>query len=307
MRRPLLILLLLCSTSFLCRAASDTLSVFFDLGKAELTPQATASIDDMIKKKLIRPGRSYAIIGYCDYIGSKRKNDSLSRQRAENVMAYLISKDFSIRDIEICIGKGKIVRPGGNNKEGYQADRKVLIARKDPEPPPPPPVATKPTKPVPAAKPEKHQLTEMAKMDVNQLVTLNRIYFEAGTRVLLESSKPQLDTLYQILKDNPKIKIQVEGHICCILSSPGDRPIKIFAKDKMNDPDAPFDVYEGGTPDLLSFARARVICNFLADKGIARSRIKYTGLGMSHNDAAKENSPEVEQHNRRVDIRIIEK
>ena len=304
MMKPLFsLLLLLCITVAPCRAG-DTSAVYFPLGKAELDAQAMRTIDELIKKREIKRGEQVMIIGYCDYIGGKRKNDSLSYQRAENVQLYLLSKDFSLRDIELCIGKGKIERKGMSSKEGYQPDRKVDIVKKSIEPPKPPVAVAKVKTP---PKPEKHVLAEITKMDVNQIVSLNRIFFEPGTHVLIESSEPQLDSLYTILKDNPKIKIQIEGHICCLISSPGGRPVRIFKKDKENDPDTPLDVYEDGTPDLLSFARARAIRDFLTGKGIAENRIHYKGLGMTHNDAVKENSEADMQHNRRVDIRIVEK
>jgi len=282
--------------------ASDTLSVYFPLGKAELKNDAIRSIDSMIKKRIIKPGEKVMIIGYCDFIGAKKKNDSLSYERAENVMVYLISKDFSIRDIELCIGKGKIEREGMKSKDGYQPDRKVDIVKKSAEP-------TRPIvkgKPKPVA-PPKQAVTEIAKVEVNQAVSLNRIFFEPGSHVLIESSGPQLDSLYTILEANPKIRIQIEGHICCLISSPGERPVKIFAKEKDDNPETAYDVYETSTPDLLSFARARAICKFLVDKGIDKHRIKYKGLGMTHNDAVKENSEEDMQRNRRVDIRVLEK
>lgn len=296
--RYLFMLLLLGLAAFNCRAG-DTSAVYFPLGKAELSPQATRSLDSLIRKHIIKPGEEISIIGYCDFIGGKRKNDSLSYERAENVMVYLLSKDFFLRDITLCVGKGKIERTGISSKDGYQPDRKVDIVKKSTVPPKPA-LAKKP--PVP----EKHALAEIAKMDLDQVVSLNRIYFEPGTRVLIESSIPQLDTLYEILKDNPKIRIQIEGHICCLLSSPGDQPVKIFAKDK-DGPDTPYDVIEGPGDGLLSYGRARTVCEFLVNKGISKKRISYKGLGMTHNDAAKENSEDDMQHNRRVDIRIVGK
>lgn len=300
MRRFITLLALLLSATARCYAG-DSLAVFFPFGKAGLDDMATRRIDEMIHRHDIRPGEQIYIIGYCDYVGGKQQNKALSYQRAENVMVYLLSKNFSLRDIELCIGKGKIDRKGMTNNYGYQADRKVLITKKAPEPPPAPVVKTKQVKPV-----ETHKLAEMNKLKVDELVSLNNIYFEPGTHVLLPTSVPQLDTLYGILEANPKIKIAIEGHICCLLSSPGGHPHKI----KESEPDGPlarYDVFEGETSDLLSYARSRCIAEYLVKKGIDKKRISYRGLGSSHEEAAAENSPEQEQHNRRVDIRIVEK
>ncbi|MBS1584101.1 MAG: OmpA family protein [Bacteroidetes bacterium] len=285
---------------------ADSLAVYFPFGQAGLDDLATRRIDEMIRRHDIRRGEKVYIIGYCDYVGGKQQNKELSYQRAENVMVYLLSKNFSLGDIELCIGKGKIERKGMTNIDGYQADRKVLITTKQPEAPPAPVVKSKPVKPVLQPKPETHQLAEMNKLKVDELVSLNNIYFEPGTHVLLPRSVPQLDTLYGILNDNPKIKIAIEGHICCLLSSPGGHPHKI----KESEPDGPlarYDVFEGETSDLLSYARARCIAEYLVKKGIDKKRISYRGLGSSHEEAAAENSPEQEQRNRRVDIRIMGK
>ncbi len=294
MRRSLFVLLLLLAAGH-CKAA-DSLSVYFPLAKAGLTREARHSLDSLIRRHVLKPGEPFSIIGYCDYLGGKKQNDSLSYERAENVMVYFIAHDFSVRDIELCIGKGKIDRPGANGTEGYAPDRRVVLVKKGAEPP----------KPVVKAKPkiETHALQEMSKMGVDQVVSLNRILFEPGTHVLIPSSVPQLDTLYTILKDNPKIKIRIEGHICCLLSDPGGNPVIINGRPG---PDALYDVYEGATSDLLSFARARSVCEFLTGRGIDKKRITYAGLGMSRGDAAKENSDAEQQHNRRVDIRIVGK
>lgn len=302
MGRSLLFIALLCAAIVPCRAG-DSLSVYFPLGKAELDAGAIRSIDSMIKARVLKRGEPISIIGYCDYIGGKRKNDSLSYQRAENVMLYLIGKDFFLRDIELCIGKGKIEREGMDNKDGYQPDRKVAIVKKGPELP-----KTAKTKapPKPEAKPETHQLAEMTKLKVNELVSLNAIYFEPGTHVLIPSSVPQLDSLYEILDDNPKIKVAIEGHICCLISSPGGMPRKISAKDP-DGPDTRYDVNDADSDEPLSHARARSVSEFLINKGIDKKRITYKGLGTTHNEAAMENSPEQEQHDRRVDVRIMGK
>lgn len=294
MRCLFLFIFLLTATGY-CYAA-DTLSVYFPLGKAELTPATKHSLDSMIRKHVLKPGEPFSIIGYCDYLGGKKQNDSLSYERAQNVMVYFIARDFSIRDIELCIGKGKIERPGESSNEGYAADRRVAIVKKGPEPLKPL-LKTKP-------KPETHALQEMAKMSVDQVVSLNRIFFEPGTHVLIPGSVPQLDTLYHILNDNPKIRIRIEGHICCLLSDPSGSPVVINGKQGS---EAQYDVYEGTTSNMLSFARAHAVCDFLTAKGIDKKRITYAGLGMTREDATKENSEEAQQHNRRVDIRIMGK
>jgi len=306
MFRSLLLTALFFVASVYCYAG-DSLTVYFPLGKAELDAAATKTIDSLIKKRVLKRGEPISIIGYCDYIGGKRKNDSLSYQRAENVMVYLVSKDFLVRDIELCVGKGKIDRDDMSSKDGYQPDRRVNIVKKGPEPPKT--VKAPKLKPQPQipAKQESHALTELTKLSAGQLVSLNKIFFYPGSHKLIPTSNPQLDSLYRILADNPKIRIAIEGHICCIISQPGTPTYKLSKMSDKNTDDTPYDVYEDGTGEFLSHARARTVTEFLIDKGIDKGRITYKGLGITHGAALKENSEEEQQYNRRVDIRIVDK
>ena len=89
------------------------------------------------------------------------------------------------------------------------------------------------------------------------------------------------------MQDNPDLKIEIQGHICC---SPG-----------------PEDGYDPDTDDFrLSRNRAKEVYNYLVKNGIAPERMKYRGFGHSR-PKVKETSPETLQINRRVEIMILEK
>jgi len=110
-------------------------------------------------------------------------------------------------------------------------------------------------------------------------ILLENLIFKGGTSFLEVSSKPLLDELLYIMQENPKLKIEIQGHICCY-------------------PDRTF---------RLSKERAQVVCEYLEDNGISKSRLRYKDFG-----GRKPIYPIPEQNeeqriaNRRVEIKVLE-
>ena len=108
-----------------------------------------------------------------------------------------------------------------------------------------------------------------------------------GSHVIREDSYETLEKLYKILKDNPKLKISIEGHVCCI---------------HYDEPDAnDIDTNE----PVLSLNRAKAIFVYLINKGIDENRLQYTGFGKRYPIVAFEKTEEDAEKNRRVEIRIL--
>ena len=110
------------------------------------------------------------------------------------------------------------------------------------------------------------------------------MYFVYDRTKLVESSKTDLRNLYDFLKKNPSVKIQINGHT----DSNGDEDYNInFSK-----------------------LRANYIKNYLNKKGISNSRMNTVGLGESKPKVSNTNSdgsdnPQARQQNRRVEFEII--
>ncbi len=117
-------------------------------------------------------------------------------------------------------------------------------------------------------------------IEVDQQITLNNLFFRAGKPDLLPSSYPELDRLVSIMKDNPEIKIEVQGHTNNI----GDRQKLIE----------------------LSEQRAEAVKKYLVEKGISPDRISTKGYGPDK-PIASNNTPQGRQKNQRVDFKIIKK
>jgi outer membrane protein OmpA-like peptidoglycan-associated protein len=92
-----------------------------------------------------------------------------------------------------------------------------------------------------------------------------------------------------VMKKNPTLEIAVEGHICC-------------NKDST-------DGLDIGTRTLnLSVNRAKEICNYLWQNGIASNRLQYKGF--AHQNPLvpyPEKTEEERTKNRRVEIKILKK
>jgi outer membrane protein OmpA-like peptidoglycan-associated protein/tetratricopeptide (TPR) repeat protein len=117
-------------------------------------------------------------------------------------------------------------------------------------------------------------------IEINKSYRINDIYFGFNKFELSDESKAVIDQLTEFLTENPKIKIQVQGHTDNI----------------GNDADNV----------KLSENRARSVFDYLVSKGLSKERITYKGFGKSMPVASNE-TEEGRGKNRRTVFVIIEK
>lgn len=65
-------------------------NIFFEFGKADLTPESSASLDELVALLEVNPNVTIELGAHCDYKGNDDFNQRLSQQRAENVVKYLV-------------------------------------------------------------------------------------------------------------------------------------------------------------------------------------------------------------------------
>ncbi|MCC6727353.1 MAG: OmpA family protein [Saprospiraceae bacterium] len=140
----------------------------------------------------------------------------------------------------------------------------------------------KPTKPVekPKAKPPVVQPeptkpgkpVELPKDTLEKYVPKN-VLFVQGKAIMLDASKPDLDKLAGFMLRNPSYKIKVEGHT------------DIIGDTDMN--------------QALSDERAKVVAEYLAQRGVGEERLQSRGYGSSR-PLYKGNSKKGYAQNRRV-------
>jgi len=111
-----------------------------------------------------------------------------------------------------------------------------------------------------------------------QTIVLNHLIFAQGKAVIDPKSYPELDELVQMMKENTRIEIQLEGHT-----------------DNTGSPKANLE---------LSQDRVDAVKKYLVEKGISKSRIKTKAFGGSQ-PLRNEMTPEAKAANRRVEMRIL--
>lgn len=122
-------------------------------------------------------------------------------------------------------------------------------------------------------------ITSNVNLAVGNVIRLDNLIFQVGKSKISEESYSELNVLNNILKQNPNMVIQLEGHTDYV----GD------AKENMR----------------LSQARVDAVKNHLVDLGITKNRIKTKAFGGTV-PLSREDTPEGHRMNRRVELRILE-
>lgn len=113
---------------------------------------------------------------------------------------------------------------------------------------------------------------------VGQSLPIRQLYFEKTKAVFLPTSFPALENLYRLMKQNPRMKIEIVGHT-----------------DNVGDP---------LLNQELSVQRAEAVVSYLEQKGIEKSRMISKGYGSSK-PIANNDKEETRRLNRRVELVVI--
>jgi outer membrane protein OmpA-like peptidoglycan-associated protein len=119
----------------------------------------------------------------------------------------------------------------------------------------------------------------LIKVKVGKKVVLNNILFQTGKSILSTSSYSELDRLLGILNDNPQMKIEISGHT----DNTGSLQLNL----------------------KLSEDRAKAVVEYLAQKGIDRTRLEFKGFGPQQ-PIADNATADGRSKNRRVEFKILE-
>jgi outer membrane protein OmpA-like peptidoglycan-associated protein/tetratricopeptide (TPR) repeat protein len=100
-------------------------NIFFDTGKSTLKTESYAEIDRLVQLLKEVPTLRIEISGHTDNVGSEGMNQKLSQDRADAVVAYLVSKGINASRLE-SRGYGS-ARPVADNKtnDGRQQNRRT--------------------------------------------------------------------------------------------------------------------------------------------------------------------------------------
>ena len=120
---------------------------------------------------------------------------------------------------------------------------------------------------------------KMQKLVVGKSIILNNIFFEIDKYDLSETSEVELRNVFELLRDNSSIRVEISGHT------------DNTGSDKHN--------------QQLSENRAKAVVDYLANLGIKADRMEFKGYGETQPVAGNE-VEEDRKLNRRTEFKIIE-
>jgi outer membrane protein OmpA-like peptidoglycan-associated protein len=109
------------------RGTIHAADVFFQIGKADLTPDEIAKLNALAPKVRLELLEAVILMGFSDSQGKEANNQKLSGQRAEAVKLFFMSRGFPSRSIHI-EGKGTAYPAATNDTaKGRASNRRVEV------------------------------------------------------------------------------------------------------------------------------------------------------------------------------------
>ena len=276
--------------------SQEQLTVYFDSNKFDLNPKETTRLNTWIEEN--KNNKIVAIHGFTDEDGTNGFNDTLSQKRvgfifnavknqikiredfktrsfgesfnqspnkAENrrvIVYYILEKDL-FREDEILGIKKEIVKEQPKQEVFYP--EKLVFDN---------PNGTKSEFKLDTA-----FMKKVGEAKAGEKLKIENLNFVINTFAVVPESRGKMYELLLVLQKNPSLKIEIQGHLCCM-------PV-----DRLD----------------LSTQRAKAIYNFLLNHDIQKDRLSYKGFGSSQPIYTLPEKDEQERAaNRRVEILIVE-
>lgn len=277
--------------------AQEQFSVFFETNRYDLKKSESEKLSAWLAEN--SGSKILAINGYTDEDGSIGLNDTLAQRRVSQVFKIIenkvkIREDFKTRSFGK-LHKQSPVKAENRKVVIYYLQEKDLSKEneilgltetKKPEVKPAGPVVY-PDKVVvqrPDGKTEEIVLDvafmkRVGEAKAGEKLKIDNLNFYENTFAVMPDSRPKLYELLETMKLHPKLKIKLQGHVCCM---------KADRKD-------------------LSTQRAKAVMMFLNQNGIEKSRLSFQGFGVSQPVyPIPEKNPEEREANRRVEVLVVE-
>ncbi len=271
-----------CSFFIFCFSSvfsQDKFAIYFDFNKFDLNATSKKRLDSLLAtRKNIQITK---ILGFSDATDSNVYNDTLSVRRAKSVNAYFVKAQVPFDKKFVVNGVGENFDQHKNQKFNRKVEvyfQKIITARKAP--------GSENSNFIPDDSNNnfdvnasiQHIADKIAVANVNDVIILENLNFQFNSEKLIPESQAILNYLLETLQNNPKLKVDIIGHICC-------------NKDTNN--------------ITLSSRRAKFVFDYLIKNGIPVLRLGYRGFGSSRPIyKIPEQSYAEEFANRRVEILI---
>jgi outer membrane protein OmpA-like peptidoglycan-associated protein len=118
----------------------------------------------------------------------------------------------------------------------------------------------------------------LKKIKAGAKLVLNNLFFEYNSDKLTNSSRDELNRLYDLMVDNPGLSVEISGHT----DSRGSAAYN----------------------QALSLKRAKAVVTFLNEQGISAARLKAIGYGASK-PIATNKTEKGRQQNRRTEFKVL--
>ena len=280
--------------------AQKQFCVYFDSNKFELNNSEHKNLKNWILNN--KDVKIIGISGFCDEDGTNVLNDTLSKKRIDFVYAIIknqlkIREDFKSRSFGELHQLSKIKAENRKvilffiDKIDFNREDEIIGIKKQ--------IVSE--NKFPGIIPEKNYPEKLIiknpdgtksefKLDVNfmkkvasskkdEKLQLENLNFNFNTFAVNNESRNKLYELLIVMEQNPNLKIEIHGHICCNANS----------------------------KEILSLQRAKAVYGFLIMNGIEKKRLNYKGFGSTipiYN--LPEKSEQERAANRRVEILVIE-
>jgi outer membrane protein OmpA-like peptidoglycan-associated protein len=272
----------LCSLALFSQNKTFTLSLYYKIN--EVQSQSNFDRIDSLYKTFNKITYKINLYGYADFLNTDSYNKNLSQNRADAVKDHLLKKQNAHLRVLVCVGKGETDSKDNQSPEGEPGQRRVDVCvmeentiKK---------IGNRDNK-IQEAKEKAPPKKGIEELEKGESLAIEGLNFIPGRHVLVESAGPVLEKLLTTLKEHSNLKIEIQGHICCI--------------------DGEIDGMDFDTGDLkLSENRAKAIYDYLVKNGIDPERLTYKGYGHRRPKIPFERTPEEEQINRRVEIKVLE-
>ncbi|MET3046936.1 MULTISPECIES: OmpA family protein [Flavobacterium] len=272
----------------------EQFSVYFKSGQHELTPSEKLEVEKWIQEN--KKSKILSISGYTDEDGTNQYNDSLAKKRTETVF-NLIKGKVAIRTDFKKINFGELHQQSKIKAENRKVilfflkekdleKEKEIIALKTPANNtdkvivfPSSILLNNPDGSETEIKLDVQFMKKLSESKVGDKLKIENLNFVLNTYAITQESRGKLYELWLVMQQNPNLKIQIQGHICCV------------TKDRQD----------------LSTQRAKAVYKFLEFKNIEKTRMSYKGFGSSQPlyDLPEKNEEE-RAANRRVEIEVVD-
>jgi len=281
----------------LCNSfAQQQFAVYFDSNKFELNAKERARLNAWISEN--KNNKIVAIHGYTDEDGTNVFNDTLAQKRVNSIFNS-VKGQIKIREDFKTLSFGENFQQLSDKAKNRKATIFYIlekdIAREDeilgikkevvPEEPkaeieyPEKVVFENPNGTISEFKLDRVFMKQVEKAKAGEKLKIENLNFVINTFAVVAESRVKLFELLLVLESNPKLKIEIQGHVCCM----------------------PYDRTD------LSTQRAKAVFNFLIARDVNRSRLSYKGFGTTAPIYPIPEKDEKERAaNRRVEILIVE-